>query len=74
MPLEIAPGEFRTVESLHYDFSFGDSGHLAFSAFLSGQPQGIFVSSLVAVPEPSSLMLLGVLVVLQATLPRRRSH
>ncbi len=64
--LEVAPGDFRTVYS--FDFiggtgnsdgrasGFNNRGQLAFHARFTDGSRGIFVSNLVAVPEPSSLL------------------
>lgn len=72
--LEVAPGDFRTIGPLGLDFlgdsgndegqpsGFNNLGQVAFRARFTNGTQGIFVSNLVAVPEPSSLvMLLGCL-------------
>ena len=60
--------DFRTIRFLHFAggtgnedgraSSFNDLGQLAFIATFTNGSSGIFVSNLVAVPEPSSLALL----------------
>jgi hypothetical protein len=65
--LEVAPGDFRTVNALAFAggagtsdgrrLGFNNSGQLAFSAAFTGGSSGIFVSNRVAVPEPSALTL-----------------
>ena len=71
--LEIAPGDIRTISSLGgiANSGFNNLGQLAFYASFTDGTSGIFVSNRVAVPEPSSLLLLclGSL----AALWRRRS-
>jgi hypothetical protein len=66
-PLEIAPGNTRIVSDLLFHGSgnnesgqrsgFNDRGQLAFYAAFTDGSSGIFVSNLVAIPEPSSLAL-----------------
>jgi hypothetical protein len=72
-PLEVAPGDFRTVSSLVFltdaisTYSTGNSdgrpsafnnlGQLAFRASFTDGSSGIFVSNRVAVPEPSTFVL-----------------
>jgi hypothetical protein len=66
--LEVAPGDIRTIIDLSFvaDGSGGsdgrarginDRGQIVFWAKFIGGGEGIFVSSLVAVPEPASLAL-----------------
>ena len=66
--LEIAPGDFRTVNFLELDLRitgnsdgrpswFNNRGQLVFIAGFTDGTSGIFVSNRVAVPEPSSLLL-----------------
>jgi hypothetical protein len=67
--LEVAPGDFRTISGLGFfggtgnsdgrPSGFNDRGQLAFSASFTDGSQGIFVSNLVAVPEPSSVAIVG---------------
>jgi hypothetical protein len=84
--LEVAPGDFRTVASMDmfgsfsggfgnetgFPSGFNERGQVAFSASFTDGTSGIFVSDVVAVPEPSSLLL--PLVAFVCTLPfaRRR--
>jgi hypothetical protein len=69
-PFEIAPGDSRVVteilfqgggntESGHRN-AFNDRGQLAFYAAFTDGSAGIFVSNLVAVPEPGALVLIGI--------------
>ena len=65
--LEVSPGEFRTISSLRFIGGTGNSdgrpsgfnnlGQVAFHARFTDNSAGIFVSNLVAIPEPSALML-----------------
>jgi hypothetical protein len=67
--LEIAPGDFRTLRSafFHGNTSNGDSvpsgfndrGQIAFYARFSDGSSGIFVTDLATVPEPSTLTLMS---------------
>jgi hypothetical protein len=66
-PLEVAPGDFRTLSAISFVANTGNSdgrpsafnnlGQLAFFARFTDGSAGIFVSNRVAVPEPSSLLL-----------------
>jgi hypothetical protein len=66
--LQVAPGDFRTISALGFvgnsgnddgrPSGFNDKGQLAFVAAFTNGSSGVFVSNLVAVPEPSSLLLL----------------
>ena len=77
--LEVAPGDFRTIASLSFvgntgnedgrPSGFNDLGQLAFSARFTDGTSGVFVSDLVAVPEPSAAALL-----LVAAAATRRRH
>lgn len=73
--LEVSPGVFRTIQFLYTDFrdsgledgrpsSFNERGQIAFFAGFTDNTSGVFVSDLVAVPEPSTAVLasLGILV------------
>jgi hypothetical protein len=72
--LEVAPGDFRVIESLGMsDGGFNDAGQLAFRAVFTDGSQGIFVSSLIAVPEPSNLAMMYLVIVLLGNVPLRRS-
>jgi hypothetical protein len=71
--LEVAPGDFRTVNSLRFlvrgDVSyatgnsdgrpsaFNNRGQLAFAAIFTDGSSGIFVSNAVAIPEPATYVL-----------------
>jgi hypothetical protein len=55
--LEVAPGDMREIELLLFG-EFNDQGETAFAAYFSDGSSGVFVSSAVAVPEPTSLALL----------------
>jgi hypothetical protein len=67
--LEVAPNDFRTVRSVGFiggsgnedglPSGFNDLGQLAFYALFADDSEGIFVSNLVAVPEPSTSLLAG---------------
>jgi hypothetical protein len=71
-PLEITPGDVRTVSAIGFIFSggtgnedgrrsgFNDLGQFAFAASFVDGSQGIFVSNQVAVPEPSSMTLAAI--------------
>jgi hypothetical protein len=62
--LEVAPGDFRTIEILNLGATsgidsgspsyFNDAGQIVFHAFFTDGSEGIFVSSIAAVPEHSS--------------------
>jgi hypothetical protein len=64
--LEVAPGDFRIVNGLNIygdtgnadgrPSSFNDRGQLAFRASFTDGSSGIFVSNLVAIPEPRSML------------------
>ncbi len=66
--LEVAPGDVRTVSFVSFygngnneeghRSGFNDRGQLAFYAQFTDGSSGIFVSHLVAVPEPSGMMLI----------------
>src|SRR5262249_17299913 len=62
--LEVAPGDFRTVDSrgiIRFSAGgFNDLGQVAFSALFTDGSSGIFVSNAVAVPEPSAVLLLAI--------------
>jgi hypothetical protein len=68
--LEVAPGDFRTISNLGAASpEFNNLGQVAFHAAFSDGSSGIFVSNLVAIPEPESIAL--VLIVAAATLVMR---
>jgi hypothetical protein len=64
--LQIAPGDSRTIRSLGFvagsgnedgrPSGFNDFGELAFSAQFTDGSSGIFISNLIAVPEPATLL------------------
>jgi hypothetical protein len=68
--LEVAPGDFRTISQLNglaaqltgnsdgRPSSFNNLGQIAFSASFTDSSSGVFVSNHVAIPEPSTLLLL----------------
>lgn len=53
--IEVAPDDFRTLSSFSYDIN--EQGQLAIKADFTDRSQGILVSSLMAVPEPSTWLL-----------------
>jgi hypothetical protein len=68
LQLEVAPNDFRTVDNVAFigrsnsqdgrPSGFNDSGHVAFEAYFTDGSGGVFVSNLVAVPEPAGGSLL----------------
>jgi hypothetical protein len=72
--LEVAPNDFRTIVAMDlfgtftggfgnesgYSSGFNERGQVAFSASFTDGTSGIFVSDLVAVPEPSAFFLLSI--------------
>ncbi len=87
-PLEVAPGDFRTISSLRFvgfnsgsatgnsdgrPSGFNNLGQVAFYASFTDGSSGIFVSNRVAVPEPSALALVAAAALgLVRCAPRRR--
>lgn len=65
--LTVGPGDLRTVEWLGLG-SFNDLGQVAYAASFSDGSSGVFVSNLVAVPEPTTGLLLFASISLLATL------
>ncbi len=65
--LEVGPGDFRRISSFHFavgtgigdgrQSGFNDRGQVAFAAFFSDGSSGVFVSDIVAVPEPDAFTL-----------------
>jgi hypothetical protein len=65
--LEVAPGDFRTIDGLGFQGESGNSdgrpsglnnlGQIAFLANFTDGTSGVFVSNRVAVPEPSAVLL-----------------
>jgi hypothetical protein len=89
--LEVAHGDFRTINALSFvgippsgstgnsdgrQSAFNNFGQLAFAATFTDGTSGIFVSNRVAIPEPSTILLLicsaGVAIVIRGR-PRRTS-
>ena len=73
----MSPGDFRIVTDLYFSFSqsnLNDRGQVAFDAYFADGTQGIFVSNLVAVPEPSTGVLIASLVSLAVISGRRTSR
>lgn len=71
--LEVAPGDRRTIQSLTFSSrsnsrsridAFNNRGQLAFNATFTDGSQGIFISNLVAIPEPSTSVLVAIFLVL----------
>jgi hypothetical protein len=70
--LEFAPGDMRTIAGVSALGSYGnndgspimfnDRGQIVFSANFTDGTSGVFVSNLVAVPEPSALVLMAMAV------------
>ena len=68
--LEVAPGDSRTIYSLGFrtgdmyhttfDSGLNDLGQVAFLTRFTDGTSGIFVSSAVAVPEPTASVLIGI--------------
>ena len=66
--LEVTPGNFRTIASIGFlggtgngeggVSGFNDVGQLAFQASFTDGTSGIFVSNLVAIPEPATWIML----------------
>lgn len=65
--IEVAPGDVRTVSSVKFiegsgnedgrHSAFNDRGQLAFQASFTDGTQGIFVTDVVAIPEPAAWIL-----------------
>lgn len=70
--IEVSPGDSRAIEELHFNWlagtgndegrpsGFNDLGQVAFRVTFVDGSQGIVVSNLVAVPEPSSILPIGI--------------
>ena len=69
--LDIGDGDLRTVFTVH-DPAINNLGQVVFQARFTDGTQGIFVSDAVAVPEPSSLMLMASALCIVAMRRRRR--
>jgi hypothetical protein len=85
--VELSPGDVRSITELTfvgnsgledgYGASFNNRGQVAFGAHLSGGGSAVFVSNLVAVPEPSTVGLAISLVVamrIDSRKPAYRQH
>src|SRR5262245_40119134 len=82
--LEVSPGDFRTVESLFFFGSSGNSdsrpsafnyaGQISFSVRFTDRSSGIFVSNAVVIPEPASFALIGMLMPSPPSYRRRGSQ
>jgi hypothetical protein len=83
--LEMSPGDFRTVLSVGFagppqsassyypsGSGFNDRGQVAFRAIFTDGSEGLFVSDLVAVPEPASWTLLAAAALASSRCRRRR--
>jgi hypothetical protein len=65
--IEVGPYDFRTVAGLGFTTAtgngdgapsaFNDRGQISFVAYFTDGTSGVFVSNLVAIPEPRSLIL-----------------
>lgn len=78
--VETNPGEFRTIQALRFVGNFGthsgfnDAGELVFHATFVGGGNGIFVSDAVAVPEPSSCVIVLAMAFMALIGIRRRDN
>jgi hypothetical protein len=80
--LEVAPSVFRTIETLSFlgnsgngdgrPSGFNDYGQVAFAAIFTDGSQGVFVSDLVAIAEPHTFALVGVMLATCFLSARRR--
>jgi hypothetical protein len=69
--IEVAPSVFRTIETLAFQGDsgngdgrsngFNDRGEVAFVAIFTDGSHGVFVSDAVAIPEPITLTLVGIM-------------
>lgn len=80
--IEVAPGDFRTIAelvrsadgggpSMGKSRTFNDLGQVAFHARFTDGTEGVFVSNLVAVPEPASLVGISLPFAIAAVCHRR---
>lgn len=82
-PLQVGPNDVRTISTLQFvthsgngdgrNSAFNDKGQIAFSAYFTDGSSGIFVSNLVAVPEPAAILSLTITVICNMT-ARRHSR
>jgi len=84
--LEVGPNDFRTILSLDFEANtgngdgrpsgFNNRGQIAFAASFREGGSGVFVSNLVTVPEPSTLLLIlsGVVLSVLSTQADRRTR
>lgn len=82
--LEVAPGDLRTTSNLRFNGGTGNSdgrpsgfsnrGQLTFFARFTDGSEGIFVSNLVTIPEPSSLSLIAIGLIATSAQRRRRQR
>jgi len=78
--IEIAPGILKQVDSISFESplergqgsGINDRGEIAFAVRFSDGSSGAFVSSLVAIPEPSTVILGWMAVVVYSAVLRRR--
>ncbi|HEY3391443.1 MAG TPA: choice-of-anchor tandem repeat NxxGxxAF-containing protein, partial [Lacipirellulaceae bacterium] len=84
--LEVAPSDFRTIRSVSFGrfevggtgsgnedgrpSGFNDRGQLGFTATFTDGSSGVFVSNLVAIPEPATVILIGFVLGAFIGLPR----
>lgn len=80
---EVSPGDLRTIRTISF-FSFGsgnedgrpsalnDRGEIAFKVQFSDRSEAIVISSLVAIPEPPAMLLIGVSLVWSRCIRRDR--
>lgn len=81
--LEVAPGDFRTINTINFvggsglqdgrRSGFNEIGQIAFNATFTDGSSGVFVSNLVAIPEPMTMILLALCapVIVASTSPKR---
>lgn len=55
--LEVGPYDFRRISRLSNSYGFNDSGQIAFNAIFDDASEGVFVSNLVAIPEPAACLI-----------------
>jgi hypothetical protein len=86
--IEVAPGDFRTVQDYWYvrgdisglngdgsAFAFNARGQFTFTAYFTDNTSGVFVSDVATVPEPSSVALVtSIVIALVASQCRVRSR